>query len=187
MEIILARHGEPALRQRSWIAPLQLAHWIHAYNDAGIVVEDPPLKVSAKAAESRFIVSSPLPRCLDSAQAVAPGREIFREDTVREAGLPYSSWVFPRLPLTVWTALFRLGWFCGYSSNSESFAAARDRTRTAVARLIEFSREHQSVFVMGHGIMNALVARDLLRQGWIGPKRAKHGYWQFSVYRKGAP
>jgi broad specificity phosphatase PhoE len=187
MEIILARHGEPALRQRSWIAPRQIAGWIQAYNHAGIVDEDAPLKVCAKAAQSRVIVSSPWPRCLESARAVAPRRDIFSEDTLREAELPYSSWVFPRLPLTVWTVLFRLGWFCGYSTNSEPFAAARGRARSAAARLIEFAREHQAVFVIGHGVMNAMIARDLQRQGWIGPKRTAHGYWQFSVYRKSAP
>jgi broad specificity phosphatase PhoE len=187
MEIILARHGEPALRQSGWIAPRQLADWIQAYNDAGIVAEGPPLKVCAKATESRFIVSSPLPRCLASAQAVAPRRDIFSEDTVREAELPFSSWVFPRLPVAVWTALFRLGWLCGYSTNSESFAAARGRARSAATKLIEFAREHESVFVIGHGVMNAMMARDLVRQGWIGPRGTAHGYWQFTVYRKSVP
>jgi broad specificity phosphatase PhoE len=184
MEIILARHGEPALRQRGWIAPRQVAGWIKTYNAAGIVVEDPPLRVCAKAAESRLVVSSPLPRCLESAQAVAPHRVIFSEHMLREAELPFSSWAFPRLPLTAWTLLFRLSWLCGYSTNSESFATAKGRTRSAVARLIEFAREHQSVFVMGHGVINAMMARELLRQGWTGPKRTAHGYWHFSVYRK---
>ena len=184
MEITLARHGEPTLRQRAWIVPRQLPEWIRAYDGGGIVAEDPPREVCAKAAESQLIVSSPTRRCFESARSVAPRREILTENSVREAELPFAGWDFPRLPLPVWTGLFRLGWFCGHSGNSESFAAARGRAKTAAVMLIEFAQQHQAVFVMGHAIMNAIITRVLLRQGWIGPKWPAHGYWQFSTYRK---
>jgi broad specificity phosphatase PhoE len=187
MQIILARHGDPMFQHESWIAPRQLAEWIGAYDGAGIVAEDPPRKACAKAAESSLIVSSTAPRCFESARAVAPRREILREDSLREAGLPFARWDSPRLPPPVWTALFRLCWFCGYSSNSESFVAATSRARSAAATLIELAQAHQAVFVMGHGIMNVIIARVLLRHGWIGPRWPAQGHWQFSVYRNGAP
>jgi hypothetical protein len=88
------------------------------------------------------------------------------------------------LPVAVWVGVFRAAWFCGYSANSESLAMARSRACSAAAKLIELAREHQSVFVMGHGIMTALIARQLTRSGWMGSKRPAHGFWQFSVYRK---
>ena len=59
----------------------------------------------------------------------------------------------------------------------------RSRARGAATRLIEIAGEHQSVFVMGHGIMTALIVKELIEMGWVGPKRLAHGYWQFSVYR----
>jgi len=37
---------------------------------------------------------------------------------------------------------------------------------------------------MGHGIMNALIGKELIRSGWAGPKRPSHRYWHFGVYRK---
>jgi broad specificity phosphatase PhoE len=184
MQIILARHGKPRLHQQSWVAPRQLAEWIRAYNDAGITVEEAPVGIRDEAAKSRFIVSSPQRRCVESMRAIAPHGDIVIQDLFREAGLPHSQWSFPSLPLPLWTALLRGAWFLGYSANSESLAAAQDRARSAAAWLAELAREHQSVFVMGHGIMTALVSKELTRRGWLGPKHPAHGYWQFSVYRQ---
>jgi broad specificity phosphatase PhoE len=182
MEIVLARHGRPKLGQRSWATPRQLADWIRAYDEGGVFVEEVPPHIRAKVVQSGWIVSSPLLRCMQSAQALAPLRKICSVEVLREAGLPHALWGFPRLPLSVWTPLFRVAWFCGYSANSESLGLARDRAGIAATRLIELAREHQTVFVMGHGIMTALIAKQLTLKGWVGPKRPVHGYWQFSVY-----
>lgn len=184
MEIVLARHGRPKLNQRSWIAPRQLADWIRAYDDGGVFVEEVPPRIRTKAEQSGWIVSSPLLRCVQSAEALAPSQTIDSDEVFREAGLPHAPWGFPRLPPSVWTVLFRAAWFCGYAANSESLVVARRRARSAATRLIELSGRHQSVFLVGHGIMTALIAKQLTLMGWVGPKRPAHGYWQFSVYRK---
>jgi broad specificity phosphatase PhoE len=183
MEIVLARHGRPKLDQWTWMAPRQLADWLRAYNEAEVAVEDVPRLVSARAAASGCIITSPLSRCVQSARAVAPTREIGTEDIFCEAGIPYSLWGFPQLPLSVWTILFRMAWFCGYSSNSESLSMATNRARCAAERLIDLAQEHKSVFVMGHAVMTALIAKQLILNGWAGPKRPVHRYWQYCVYQ----
>jgi len=183
MEIVLARHGRPQLGQCSWITARQLSDWIRAYDAGGVFVEEVPMQIRAKAVQSGWIVSSPLLRCVQSAQALAPLQKICSEEIFREAGLPHALWGFPRLPVSVWTLVFRVAWFCGYSANSESPVMARGRAGIAATRLIELAREHQSVFVMGHGIMTALIAKQLTHKGWVGPMQPAHGYWQYSVYR----
>lgn len=183
MEIVLARHGRPKFSQRSWISPRQLAEWIGAYDAGGVFIEEIPAQIRTKVEQSGWLVSSPLPRCAQSAGALAPRQMIISEEVFREAGLPHASWGFPRLPPSVWTALFRIAWFLGYSAHSESLATAQVRARCAANKLIELAREHQSVFVMGHGIMTRLIAKELVLRDWDGPSRPAHGYWQFSVYR----
>jgi broad specificity phosphatase PhoE len=183
MEIILARHGRPTLNRNGWVSPCQLADWILAYDLGSVFVEEIPAQIRGEVEKSSLMVSSPLPRCVQSAEALAPSRRISSEELLREAGLPYAMWRFPRFPPSVWTVLFRGAWFLGYSANSESLVAAKIRARRAANKLMEVAREHQSVFVMGHGIMTALIAKELVLQGWEGPKRPAHGYWQFSVYR----
>jgi broad specificity phosphatase PhoE len=184
MEIILARHGRPKLEQRGWIAPRQLAGWVRAYDEGGILVGGAPLEVRAKAGNSGIIVSSPLLRCVESARAVASQRNFETDELLREAGLPYALWGFPRLPLWLWTLVFRGAWFCGYSANSESLDCARMRAQSAAHKLIALASVHKSVFVMGHGIMAALIAKELVQLGWVGPRRPAHGYWGSSVYRR---
>jgi broad specificity phosphatase PhoE len=183
MEITLARHGRPKLNQTRWIAPRQIADWISQYNRAGACIDGISSFCREKASKSSCIISSPLPRCVQSAQALAPSREMSSDAVFREAGLPHLLWGFPRLPVAVWVIMFRAAWFCGFSANSESLGLARERARSAAAKLIDLARVHKSVFVMGHGIMTALIANELTQQGWVGPKRPAHGYWGFSVYR----
>jgi broad specificity phosphatase PhoE len=186
LEIVLARHGRPKLQQWSWITPREFGNWILAYDEAGVFDASIPEPLREKAIRCGRIVSSPLPRCVRSAEALAPLQTVNSEEVFREAGLLHAMWGFPWLPPSVWTVLFRAAWFCGYSANSESLGLARSRARTAATRLIELAQEHQSVFVMGHGIMTALIAKELVEKRWVGPKRPAHGHWQFSVYRRTA-
>jgi broad specificity phosphatase PhoE len=183
MEIVLGRHGKPKLDQWALIAPRQLAHWIRAYNAADILIDDIPPQTPKKAARSGIIVSSPLRRCVQSAQLLGPTQALVIEELLREAGIPYANWGFPRLPLSVWAVIFRVAWFRGYSSNSEPLSQARMRARLAAERLIELAQQHESVFVVGHGIMTMLIAKELLLRGWSGPKRPANKYWQYCVYR----
>lgn len=171
------------------MAPRQIANWLRAYDAAEISAEEFPQHAATRAVTSRCIIASPLPRCVQSAYALAPTRDIGIEDVFREAELPHAMWKFPHLPLSVWTVLFRVAWFCGYSANSESHSTATNRAQRAAERLIDLAREHKSVFLMGHAVMTALIARQLVRAGWVGPKRPTHRYWQYCVYRppQGAP
>jgi broad specificity phosphatase PhoE len=184
MQIVLARHGRPVVNQRNWIAPYQLREWIRTYDEGGVFVDAIPSDLADIAASCRFVVSSPLLRCTQSAKALASLREVHSEQTVREAGLPYPGWRFPRLPVSLWLVMFRVAWFFGYAANFESKAEAGSRASHAASTLIALAKAHKSVFVMGHGIMNAFIARDLLVQGWVGPKRPANGFWEVSVYRK---
>jgi len=101
-----------------------------------------------------------------------------------EAGLPYAGWRVPRLPPSIWAACFRLGWFAGYSANSESIEHATARAHDAAARLVHLAEEHGSVFLTGHRILTGLIARRLRGLGWLGPAWPALGYWRFSIYER---
>jgi broad specificity phosphatase PhoE len=186
MEIILARHGKPNVQHQAWITPRQMKDWIQLYDQADLLAEEMPPATLKKAAESGVIVSSTLRRCVQSAQQLTRNRAIPAEEVFCEAELPHPDWHFPRLPLWVWGALFRLAWFGGFFANSEPFAQTAVRARSAAERLVELARENGSVFLVGHGIMNMLIARKLLALGWAGPMRPAGKHWQFSVYHASA-
>ncbi|HJE68756.1 hypothetical protein [Pseudomonas oryzihabitans] len=41
-----------------------------------------------------------------------------------------------------------------------------------------------NVLLLGHGVMNRLIARQLQRQGWVEVSKSGSGYWGFAVYEK---
>jgi broad specificity phosphatase PhoE len=182
MEIVLARHGKPNLRHWAWITPRQMREWIQIYNAAEILIKEIPPDTLKKASNTGIVVSSPMTRCVQSARALCRDSALVIEEMFFEAELPYGNWNVPKLPLSVWGVLFRLAWFCGYSENSESFAQAEKRAHCAAGRLVTLAKENGSVFLVGHGIMSMLIAKQLLSMGWEGPKRPVNKYWQFSVY-----
>jgi hypothetical protein len=148
------------------------------------VAEEVPAATIDAARASRIVVASTSPRSTQSAERLSGSRACLSEAIFCEAGLPYSRWDVPRLPASVWAACFRLAWFCGYSAHAESVGEARARSHAAAERLIELAEENGSVFLVGHGIMTRLIARQLRRLGWFGPSWPAHRYWRFSIYER---
>ncbi|HEY0799929.1 MAG TPA: histidine phosphatase family protein, partial [Steroidobacteraceae bacterium] len=185
MEIVLARHGKLRMARGRWIAPRDLAEWIARYDRADIESDAPPAAIQSRVAASATLVSSTTFRCVQSARRLAPNRTILTEEVFREAELPYAIWRSPKLPSSVWATLFRVGWFCGFCGQGESFFSARARARIAAERLIALGRDTGSVFLTGHGIMNMLIAKQLLLLGAAGPNRPQAKHWAFSVYELG--
>lgn len=182
MRIVLARHGKPNLRHIRWIAPREMEEWIRLYNHAGVVPDYVPLETVEAASTSGVVVTSTLRRSMQSAQYLLKNQLHLTEQVFCEAELPHPRWHLPRLPASAWVTLFRLAWFFGYSTNAESVRNATARARVAAERLIQLAKENDSVFLVGHGVMTALIAKHLLALGWVGPARPAHNYWQFSIY-----
>ena len=160
-----------------------MKEWIHLYNAVEIFSDGIPADTLEKANASGVIVSSTLLRCVQSARALCEAKSLLIENVFCEAELPHGHWNIPKLPLLVWGVLFRLAWFCGYSSNAESRPQAEARAYCAAKRLVELAQENGSVFLVGHGIMTMLIAKQLLSMGWSGPKRPVNKYWRFSIYQ----
>jgi broad specificity phosphatase PhoE len=182
MQIILARHGKPKLPAFGWISPRQMKDWIECYNRAEIEAESIPVKTKDAATASGVVVSSTAPRCIQSIQALGCKAPIITETVFLEADLPYLTWRVPKFPASVWAVMFRLAWLRGFSANAESRPAAVLRAKIAADRLITLAQEHKSVFLMGHGVMAALIADHLRALGWVGSSRSPNKYWGFSVY-----
>ena len=132
-----------------------------------------------------MVITSSLSRCIQSADCL-PGIQACGSDKVfAEAHLPYVEWRWPKLPPKAWRILFRAGWFLGFSANTESIARSNVRAKAAAAKLIEMAEANDSVLLMGHGIMNILIAWHLRKHGWKGPRMLiLRDYWHASVYRK---
>jgi broad specificity phosphatase PhoE len=186
MRIALVRHGKPTL-EASRIPAERLDGWIDAYNRAGIdPARPPPPRLRELAVSSAYTLSSDLPRAVESLRALDPQRPGRAERIFRETGLPRLPSSPVRLHPQLWAAVARVGWFLGWSSGTESPAAARRRAREAARRLADLAAAHGSVLLVGHGIFNALLAWELRAASWRGPLWPTGSYWSTAVYRKRA-
>ncbi|ELY4447940.1 histidine phosphatase family protein [Cronobacter malonaticus] len=183
MEIILMRHGRPDIANSGVIGARNMPGWISRYNEADTGSDVPPSTSRQLAARADTVISSDLPRAISSLKAL--GYEPVQTDTLyREAELPAYGIGGLRLSPLAWSGIFRVLWLCGLLGNAETLHAAKARAATAAENLATLaSNKEGPVLLMGHGIMNRLIARRLLRQGWCEIRKSEEDYWGAGVYR----
>ncbi|WP_434585364.1 histidine phosphatase family protein [Klebsiella sp. R390] len=182
MEIILMRHGKPSFIGNSKVTSREMTDWITQYNLSEIGRDTPPESSVALAFSALCVISSPLPRAISSLNALGCHTGL-TDDIFREADLPVYCIPGMRLYPAHWAILFRIMWFCGMFREVGSLAMAKRRARQAADILIDLVHKNNGpVLLMGHGIMNRLIARALMSKGWKEHRRAGNAYWNAGVY-----
>lgn len=181
MEITLMRHGQPLLVSATPITAARMGEWIDSYNLSRVKKDNVPSSNVQIANSASTIVTSTSLRAISSVEVLGQHPSL-EEGLFCEAQLPYARWGLLRLPPSAWAGFFRLLWFLGYSNECEALGAARARAKTAANRLVSLAAKGP-VLLVGHGIMNRLIAKELLSRGWSGPSGPSSAYWGCSVYR----
>jgi broad specificity phosphatase PhoE len=183
MRIVLIRHGEPDLGYWQSVSAQDMAQWIEAYNAAGIKSNSLPTKsVIDMMFGCSYFVCSDLDRSIQSAKILGTSQINHIDPLFREAGLPYARWKGITLSPTLWSVLFRVWWLFGYSENSESYKEAKQRARIAANQLLQLARQHEFIVLVGHGIMNKLIGKELLSHHWKQEAVSGNGYWSFRAF-----
>jgi hypothetical protein len=181
--IALARHGRPDFDHTRRVTPREIRQWIADFNRCGVVADAAPPKLRFVAGEAALVVSSTYERSLRSSDLLGTIRARIADRIFIEADLPYTTWRFPRLPVWVWLVAFRLAWFLGFSANAESRASTTTRAQMAAGRLIALAEQHGSLLLVGHGIFNRFLARELKAAGWSGADKPSSDWWGVAIYR----
>lgn len=179
MAIILMRHGKPDYASGARLSALSMTAWYKAY-DLSQVHDRPPEKSVRMAAMADYAVTSPLPRARSSLQMLGLHPACI-DALFSEVSLPILPIPTPHLPPSLWLSLLRLMWLCGYAGSVESLQQAEQRAKQAADRLIAFSQQG-NVLLLGHGIMNKMIARHLRKQGWLAEKHASSRHWSTAIY-----
>ena len=177
---ILMRHGKPVLSQVGWLAPAEMERWIEHHNLSEVEADGIPLSSLKVVNSASFIVTSTALRALSSVQALGHAASV-ADAVFSEAQLPFALWRFPRLPPFVWAAFFRLLWFFGYSRGADSIQVTKTRAKAAAQQLSSFAAKDR-VLLVGHGIMNRFIAKELIALGWAARTNHESKYWSASVY-----
>ncbi len=181
IRITLLRHGKPAFELKGNIRGGDLGGIARSYDLSGIV-DTPPSETVTVVQGASFVVCSHLKRSLESAKALGFSEVRVTDKLFGETAIPHFTGGAIPLPVSVWVVVLRLMWLLGFSRNGESLSNARRRANQAAARLVELAEEHQDVLLVGHGLMNHFIAKELRKCGWQGPSRLARGYWGFGSY-----
>jgi broad specificity phosphatase PhoE len=185
--IVLARHGRPALDRRLTLGWRGYAAWWQAYDESGLAPgERPPQALLAVARDAHAVLASPLKRSLETAHAVAEGREVVADPVFVEAALPPPPIPGLRLKPTHWGVVARVAWYYGYSGGQESRVEAEARAERAVDRILEDlagePENERVVLVCAHGWFNRMMRPVLQARGWRCVRDGRDGYWSFRRY-----
>lgn len=183
MEIVIARHGRPLPDDRTQPARRGFRGWVTGSEQAPLdPTLPPPADLIALAQSTGIIVTSTLRRSLESAALLAPNRPVVTDALFAEAGMPLETEDGSVIRPRHWNVLGRVAWVLGWSRGRETFPAASRRAKQAATRLGQLAREHGSVLLVGHGLLNLLVQRALRKAGWSGGGW-RADYWSYAVLR----
>jgi len=187
VKIVILRHGKPKIETHGRLNAIDFGQWVADYNRAGLDDRSAPSPDAiAQAKACSVVVCSHLPRSIESATALDVKHIELQDALFRECDMPYADWNYPKLSVLGWSFVFRILQVAGYSSHAESFKEARQRAYDCALRLSELAKKYESVLFVGHGSLNWLLAKKLLRMGWVGPSHAGRKHWEFGVYRYGS-
>lgn len=192
MRIVILRHGEPTLNLSELLktrcTPYELKAIFEEYGKCGLHATAKPPPVALRMAQScNTVICSNLPRSIESAEALGVEELDLIDPVFREADMPHTEWLQPKLSIFTWGIIFRTLWFLGYSNKADSVSSVKNRAKLATEELIKMAVNHGSVLLIGHGIFNRFLAKELINNGWHGPKNPGYAYWGFGVYKLDNP
>lgn len=183
MEISLIRHGKSTLTDSRTMTGEELQKWVKQYDEHGVVAEDVyPHEAVNKIQTAHLVLTSDLRRSIESAKLLNDRVNTISMPVFRETELPASFLKGVKLPANLWVILLRCLWFSGYSRGCESIFQAKQRAQKAAQLLIDYAQEHEAVVLVGHGFFNMFIAKELVKKGWTGQRKAGSKHWECTTY-----
>ena len=180
MEIILLRHGKPSVDLKGNLTASDFKFLAREYAQSGI--KDHPPKDLKDNFNSHYVVCSHLERSLQSTKGLGITEVHLTDELFAETDIPHFDKFFIKLPMMGWLISLRLIWLLGFSKNGESFTQAKIRAEQASNKLIALAQKNEKVILVGHGLMNRLIAKQLRLNNWQGPKSPGSNYWEYGLY-----
>lgn len=187
--IITARHGRPNLSRDTRISAQDFGAWWAQYDESGLHPDEtPPASLIDLASKAATILSSTLPRAIETARHATEGaRDVPADPMFIEAPLPPPPVPFLKLSPTTWGVISRSFWFLGYApAGIETHREAWVRVNEIADRLIEHAARGD-VLLCAHGYLNWMIDRKLRATGWrrAGREGGNH-YWSWRIYEQAA-
>ncbi len=180
--ITLIRHGPPAVSLRQRVQGDRFRKFVERYDAAKIEGRaQPPLAVRRVMERADQVFASHRPRAMHTAELLGVPSPPIINPQFREIEFPVDFSRHFRFSALIWTIIALTLWRLGYSAQCESFARARQRAKAA-ADILEAQTQDGTVVLVAHGGINRLIAKELRRRGWQGPRLPHSRHWGCTTY-----
>lgn len=184
--IITVRHGRPNLSREKRITARDYGPWWQRYDEAGLHPDERPTEaLLSLGAEMANVVSSSLPRAIETARFITQGaRDVPADPIYIEAPLPPPPLPLIKLKPGSWGVISRSFWFWGYTPGGiESHLGSWRRVREITQRLKDFSAQGD-VMLCAHGYLNWMIDQQLRKESWVKINHVgKNNYWSWREYQ----
>ncbi len=181
--ITLIRHGPPAVSLHQQVRGHQFRQFVERYDAAHIAQrEQPPVAARQVIAQANWVFASHRPRARHTAELLGVTIGPMIDPQFREIEFPVDFPQHFRFSALTWSLIALVLWRLGYSSRSESFRRTRQRVCSAADLLEGKSQTVGSVVLVAHGGINRLIAEELRRRGWRGPRLPQSQHWGCTTY-----
>ncbi len=168
IQIYLIRHAKPNLSKTFLSSADQAQSYIENYNKAPINEIDLN-RVKIDLNKPHQIYCSSLVRSQETALALFGDSYLIVSDSIFrefELKIVHASSVV-KVPLDLWKGLSRLFWFLGCNHEGiESYKEAKKRVVLSVDNLEKLASQEETAILVGHGMINAAIAKELRNRGW---------------------
>lgn len=164
--------------------------WWKRYDASGLHPDErPPAELVKLAEAAKTVLSSTLPRAVETARQVTSGKRSVPADSIYvEAPLPPPPVPYLKLRPGQWGVVSRAFWVFGFAPRGVE--PVRD-TWKRVDAIIDTLGEHAErgdVLLCAHGYLNWMIHRRLTKRGWsLASQDGGHHYWSWRVYAPTAP
>ncbi|MEO1052074.1 MAG: histidine phosphatase family protein [Bacteroidota bacterium] len=176
-QIILLRHGEPALNKKGGRKRKEAIQFIKDYDSVGIY---PPAFIPVELNENELTVinTSSINRSKSTANYVfGDGYDYRPTPMFREFERKIFAFPNIKLPLKWWLAGSRVFWFMGLNKRGiERFSKAKDRAREGTKFLEEQAMAEGKTLLVSHGLLNHFLVKYLKKNGWVEAYDGGKGY-----------
>ncbi|MCZ4695788.1 phosphoglycerate mutase family protein [Ancylomarina euxinus] len=168
IQIYLIRHAKPNLHKRFLSSSVQAQDYVEHYNKAPIhEIDLNMVKIDLK--KPHQIYCSNLVRSQETALSLFGDSYVIVSDRIfREFELKIvRSNSIVQLPLDLWKGVSRLFWLLGCNHEGiESHEEAKERVVWAADNLEKLASQEETAILVGHGMINAAISKELRKRGW---------------------
>jgi len=166
-QIIIVRHGEPAMYKKGWRNRQEAIQFTRMYDAVGVYDFDRK-PICMRAYDLPVVYTSRLPRAINTTEKTINGEiPIMKMALFNEFERKIIKFPNVKLPMKFWSVTSRFVWVIGFNDKGiESFTEAKGRAQQAASLLNQSAVRDGKALLFAHGFLNKYIKKYLKDLGY---------------------